>query len=99
LETPKPPWRARKERYLVHLAGADRVTRLVSCADKLYNARSVIADFRVHGAGVFERFSGRKVGTLWYYRALAQEFDRGGPAHMAGELRRAVDELEALAQG
>jgi hypothetical protein len=36
---PKPPWRARKEAYIAHLEHADRDVLLVSCADKLHNAR------------------------------------------------------------
>src|SRR5579863_7272924 len=42
--TPKPPWRKRKEDYLKHLRTANYDTRLVSAADKLHNARSVITD-------------------------------------------------------
>ena len=45
-EDPKPPWRARKEAYLDHLAGAPAPVRLVSAADKLHNARSVLSDYR-----------------------------------------------------
>jgi (p)ppGpp synthase/HD superfamily hydrolase len=41
-EGPKPPWRARKEAYLDHLAEAPAPVRLVSAADKLHNARSVL---------------------------------------------------------
>jgi len=45
-ETPKPAWRPRKEGYLAKLHGASPSVRLVSAADKLHNARSVLADFR-----------------------------------------------------
>jgi (p)ppGpp synthase/HD superfamily hydrolase len=96
LETPKPPWRARKERYLAHLAHADDAVRLVSAADKLYNARSVLDDLKQSGEAVFERFTGRKEGTLWYYRALSERFTRLGPRALAAELERVVSELERL---
>lgn len=94
LETTKPAWRARKERYLAHLEHADAPTRLVSAADKLYNARTVLDDLRTIGDAVFERFTGRKEGTLWYYRALADRFARLGPRALAEELGRVVDEME-----
>jgi GTP pyrophosphokinase len=48
-EDPKPPWRQRKERHLAHLAGASNLVRLVSAADKLHNARSVLSDYRAVG--------------------------------------------------
>lgn len=36
---PKPPWRERKEAYVRHISTAPPSVRLVSAADKLYNAR------------------------------------------------------------
>src|SRR5215203_2149050 len=69
-ETPKPPWRERKERYLAHLAGASESVRLVSSADKLHNARTVLSDYRLLGDDLWTRFNGKKAGTLWYYRAI-----------------------------
>lgn len=36
---PKPPWQARKEKYIRHLKAADADTKLVSAADKLNNVR------------------------------------------------------------
>jgi hypothetical protein len=50
---------------------------------------------RESGETVFERFSGRRDGTLWYYAALADAF-RGFPNRMVGELERTVDELRRL---
>jgi len=93
---PKPPWRPRKEAYLAHLAHAPAAVRLVSCADKLHNARAIVADLRVMGPALFERFTGKREGTLWYYRALAAEFARGGPEHLAAELGLTVETMEAL---
>src|SRR5579863_10171673 len=46
---PKPPWRARKEAYIAHLRHASSSVLLVSAADKLHNARTVLADYRVLG--------------------------------------------------
>ena len=94
---PKPDWRPRKEAYLAHLSDAPAAVRLVSCADKLHNARAIVADLRVMGPALFERFTGKQDGTLWYYRALAEEFKRGGPEHLAAELGRTMKVMEALA--
>jgi hypothetical protein len=46
-ESPKPPWRGRKERYVRHLkTEADASTLRVSLADKLHNARAILRDHR-----------------------------------------------------
>src|SRR6267154_1183275 len=45
----KPPWRIRKEHYLAHIRCASPGARRVSVADKLYNARELVADLRREG--------------------------------------------------
>ncbi|HVO81060.1 MAG TPA: HD domain-containing protein [Terriglobales bacterium] len=94
---PKPPWRARKENYLRHLRTANADVRLVSVADKVHNARAVLNDYREIGEPIWERFQGRRDGTLWYYRELAKEFRRRNPSRLGRELRRVVGELETVA--
>ena len=96
-EVPKPPWRARKEAYVAHIKDSDTSTRLVSATDKLHNRRAILADLRRHGPKVFERFSGKKEGTLWYYRALVAAFRRHRDhADLIDELDRVVTQVEKL---
>jgi (p)ppGpp synthase/HD superfamily hydrolase len=94
---PKPPWRERKEAYLAHVPSASRSVQLVSAADKLYNVRSIVEDYRAIGEAVWERFTGRRDGTLWYYRSLIAAFGKLQGTSLMDELRRAVAELEDLA--
>jgi len=100
-DDPKPPWRPRKEAYVAHVRervqrGGDEPALRVSLADKLHNTRAIIADVRESGDALFERFSGKKDGTIWYYAALVEAF-RGFPNRMVGELEREVIELRRLA--
>jgi (p)ppGpp synthase/HD superfamily hydrolase len=91
---PKPEWIERKKDYLREVKHADADTRLVSAADKLHNVRTILADYRQDGEAVWTRFNGKKEGTLWYYRALSNEYRRRGPNRNTGELEIAVTELE-----
>ncbi len=95
-QTPKPPWLERKKRYLEHLRSASLEILRVSVADKLHNARSVLADLRQHGEAVWERFNGGREGTLWYYRQLVQVFRGRCTSFLVEELDRVVSELERL---
>ena len=95
-EEPKPPWRERKVQYLAHLRSAGCDERLVSAADKLHNVRTVLNDYREFGEPIWERFKGKRDGTLWYYRALANEFKQK-PNRLSDGIERTVSELEALA--
>ncbi len=96
---PKPPWRQRKEAYVAHIGGASPSVRLVSAADKLHNARSILADYRRVGEAVWDRFRGGRDGTLWYYRALVDAFRLAEVTPLVEELERTVGELERLAAG
>ena len=69
--------------YVAHLLGV--------------TARSILADYRHVGDKVWKRFTGRKQGTLWYYRELVKAFREVGPHLMAEELGRVVTQLERLA--
>jgi (p)ppGpp synthase/HD superfamily hydrolase len=95
---PKRPWRERKGTYLQHLKSADEETRLVSAADKLNNLRSILSDYREVGEVIWERFKGGREGTLWYYRALLEEFQRGKPNRLIRDFELLVLELEAKAK-
>ena len=93
---PKPPWLERKKRYVDHIRIAPPEVRRVSSADKLHNARAILADFRHEGNRLWERFDGGRDGTLWYYRALVQAFQAAGASPIVEELDRVVTELERL---
>jgi (p)ppGpp synthase/HD superfamily hydrolase len=94
---PKPPWRKRKEDYLAHLQHADADVRLVSLADKLHNARSILRDLRRDGPQSLSRFNGGRSGTLWYYRSLVTIFQELDDSLMVAELAEVVAEIEAIA--
>jgi GTP pyrophosphokinase len=95
-QTPKPPWLQRKEAYIAHIPTASASVRLVSAADKLHNVWSILKDYRLLGDAVWERFQGRKDGTLWYYRSLVKAFHTAGSTPLVEEFERVVDELERL---
>lgn len=88
----KPPWRERKEAYITRVGTAPASARLVSSADKLHNARSILADCRVVGEEVWSRFKGGRDGTLWYYRILVGTFRRAD----GGRDRRTSPVIEEL---
>ena len=92
-ESEKPAWRKRKEEYLKHLEDADASVLLVSCADKLHNARSILEDFHQVGDQLWQRFNASREETLWYYGALARVFGERGPHVLAERLERVIHDL------
>jgi (p)ppGpp synthase/HD superfamily hydrolase len=100
-EVPKPPWLDRKRKYIEHLAEVGEDTLLVSVADKLDNARSMLRDYHTHGPALWERFNRKNPQDhLWYYGELLKAFRaRGLNSWMVDELGRVVDELKRLVEG
>ena len=94
---PKPPWRERKVRYLAHLKDEDPDIKLISCADKLHNASTIVMDHARIGDHIFERFRGKKDGTLWYYDAVVQALGQGWESALLDRLDGVVDEIHRLA--
>lgn len=87
-------WRPRKERYIAELRHHSPDSLLVSNADKLHNARAILADYRIHGEGLWSRFNPDS-DQLWYYRSLVDVF-REVDSPLADQLDLVVTELERL---
>lgn len=62
----------------------------------MYNARNILEDYRKVGESLWDRFTGKKDGTLWYYRTLTTTFREIDPSPLTDELGRVVSELERL---
>ena len=90
----KAPWRERKEDYIRHLQDVSSDVILVSCADKLHNARSIWTDVQRHGVEYMEKFNGPRSDIAWYYTSLLSMFElRGAPADLLIPLREVVGNL------
>jgi GTP pyrophosphokinase len=91
----KPPWEQRKQRYLAHLEHATPEVKLISAADKLHNASSIVRDRERIGDAIYERFTPTREQTLWYYRSVVDALGSGWDHALLDELRRVVDALHA----
>jgi (p)ppGpp synthase/HD superfamily hydrolase len=90
-------WRERKQAYLDHLKeSTDEDYLLVSCADKLHNARAILSDYRELGPCLWARFNNNNEDEqLWYYWSLSRVFlERLEPGNcLAAELCDTVGRL------
>ena len=101
LDTPEAKfadWHRRKLAYLEHLRHTEADALLVSCCDKLHNARAIVADLEdpAVGVAVFDRFTAKRDGTLRYYHGLSEIFTTRGAA-AARVLEAEVARMHALA--
>jgi (p)ppGpp synthase/HD superfamily hydrolase len=95
----KLPWRSRKDKYLDHLRTANADALMVSAADKLHNARAVLADYRELGEGLWSRFNAPKEDQLWFYGEMIKTLQQtAAPKPLVDELGLVVGELKRLAR-
>ncbi len=92
----KEEWAQRKAAYLERLPRESPGTLLVSAADKLDNARSILADYRTIGPEVWRRFKAGRDRQLELYKKLVAIYRVAGPNRIVEELERVVAELEDL---
>ena len=90
-------WLARKQLYIDHARHISLDACVVSCADKLHNLRSMIADHAEVGDKLWRRFrTGSKDDQVWYHAALAAAFRGRASDALVEALDEAVAALKRL---
>ena len=95
----KEPWEQRKKAYLARLRNEPPDVQLISAADKLYNARAILDDYRKIGAAVWTRFKRGREQQLGYFRGLVEIFKAAGANRIVEELERVVSKLTEITAG
>jgi GTP pyrophosphokinase len=95
----KEPWQHRKESYIERLRDEPADVQLISAADKLYNAKAILDDYREIGPRIWERFHRGRNDQLWYFNALIEVFKAAGGGRTVTELERVVAELTEISAG
>lgn len=94
-DAPRPTWLERKVGYLNAMAEKEADVLLISVADKLHNARSVLSEWLRCGDDVYCRFTRGKAGTHWYYQEMIRAYRDTGkvPEHLLRELEDTVEKF------
>lgn len=83
-------WEARKKHTIEYLKTAPNDIRMVACADKLHNIRSIINDYEKDGNKVWDRFNRGKEQQEWYYTNIVESLGYTSTFHLQQELSKAV---------
>jgi GTP pyrophosphokinase len=92
----KEPWDQRKQIYIERLRHEPAEVRLVSAADKLYNARSILEEYRLIGPEVWRRFKRGRDQQMWYFDSILEVFKASGTTRIVDELERVLAELREI---
>jgi len=89
----KTPWYDRKLHTIEHLKNAPLEVKMVSCADKLSNIRSMITGYNEMGDRLWDRFNAPYEKQKWYYQSLIQSLEALDGFKMYKQFKEAVDYL------
>jgi (p)ppGpp synthase/HD superfamily hydrolase len=92
----KDTWLKRKKAYIERLRHEPPEVQLISAADKLYNARAILDDYRDIGSRIWERFKRSRKDQIWYFDAVLEVLEASGKNRIVSELERVVRELERI---
>src|ERR1700739_3039633 len=95
----KKSWEERKQAYIFRLKDEPANVQLISAADKLYNARTMLDEYRVIGPEVWKRFKRGRDSQIRYFHELLRVLKSAGSNRIVEELDRVVAELERISAG
>ena len=95
----KANWEERKMAYIERLKGELDDVQLISVADKLYNAKAILEDYREIGPAIWQRFKRGRDQQLWYFNALIEVFQLRARTRIVEEFSGVVEELTELSKG
>jgi (p)ppGpp synthase/HD superfamily hydrolase len=92
----KEGWEERKTAYLARLRNERDDVLLISAADKLYNAKAILDDYRAIGDAVWDRFKRGADKQLWYFNELIAIFRAHPTNRIVDDFERVVQELSEM---
>jgi len=96
----KAPWEERKRFYLDSVRRANPALLRVTVADKIDNARAILADHRRIGDKVWGRFNAPRGKILWYYTEAINAYKQAGvKSPLLDDLDILVGEMEKIIDG
>lgn len=84
-------WKERKQHTIDCLKTDTFETKLVCCADKLSNVRSMYLDLKTTGEELWKRFNADKKEIAWYYDSLVEKLSELKDYNMYSELKETVN--------
>jgi hypothetical protein len=91
----KEGWEERKRAYIERLRADSEDMLPISAADKLYNAKSILDDYREIGPQVWVRFNRGARQQLWYFNELNAVFQQHLSCRCMREFDRVLASLTA----
>lgn len=90
------PYREQRERYIESVRKASDAAKVISVADKIHNAQSLLALHAAGGPGIWSKFNATKEQKIWFEEAMLAMLKESWQNPMVGEYGILVAKLKAL---
>lgn len=90
------PWEERKEKYVNSVVFADEAARLVSVADKVHNAITLLRELKEKGEVVWSSFNRGREQKLWFENLLISKLKSVWDHPLLDQYEKLVKEIEGL---
>ena len=80
------PYKERKYEHMMRVSKSSKSAKMVNCADKLSNLRSIYIDLKTNGEGTWNKFNASKEDIMWYYGLSIKVFEELSNTKMYKEL-------------
>lgn len=69
------PYKERKHEHMMRVCFGTKEEKMVNCADKLSNLRSIYIDLKTNGSSTWQKFNAPREDILWYYGLAIRVFE------------------------
>jgi (p)ppGpp synthase/HD superfamily hydrolase len=98
IDEEKNSWKARKTHTINYLSKAPFEVKLLTCADKLSNIRSMVRDYAIIQNKLWEKFNAGCSDQKWYYESLVESLKDLIEYNMYKEFKTLVENLFSSAK-
>ncbi len=89
-------WEERKKEYIKSVRNGSEDIKAVSIADKIHNAKSLIAFHKKYGAKTWDKFSRKKEVKLWFENEMLKMFQEAWDHPLIKEYEILVKKMNKL---
>jgi (p)ppGpp synthase/HD superfamily hydrolase len=89
-------WKEQRERYIESVRQAGESAMAVSLADKIHNARSLLALHAAGGQAIWDKFNTTKEQKIWFEEAMLSMLKEAWQHPLVGEYEALVAKMRSL---
>lgn len=89
-------WEQKKLRYIETVRGGSEGAKAVATADKIHNAKSLLAAHKQQGEALWSHFKAGKEKKIWFEKAMLEMLKETWENPLVSEYESLVEEMAAL---